>query len=381
MRIASLVASPGVPARGPSGSSAHVRGLARGLEVLGHDVTIWAARAVDRRGAHGEPVRVVETGAPGWPSWLEPWRELSEVWAARRLARALVERAHAGEGPDLILERHGLWSDAGWRASDALGVPWVLEVNAPLLAERARYETVRLPRLAARWERDVLRAAPVIVAVSDWLVGWLVGEIGCKNVHKVWNGCEALPGSRPAGRARLGVPEGQPVIGLVGSMKPWHGLEAAARLARALGARLALVGPAPAEPIPDALLTGHLGPQALSDVVAALDLGLAPYPADAPPWFCPLKILDYRAQGTPVLASDLGEARGLVGEGGELVPPGDEAALLEAARRWLGRRAPVHARPWRRVAEEVLALINSDHGPIVNSHLNSSTFSQTHTQA
>lgn len=358
MRIASLVASPGVPVRGPSGSSAHVRGLARGLGELGHDVTIWAARLEDRRGAFGEPLPAVQTGVVGWPSWLAPWRELSEVWTARRLARALVESGRAGQAPELIIERHGLWSDAGWRASDALGVPWVLEVNAPLTRERARYEVLRMPRLAARWEREVLRAAPLVVAVSDWLVDWLRGEIGCARVHKLWNGTEALAGDRAAGRARLGLAEGEPLIGLVGSMKPWHGLDAAARLAAGLGARLALIGPAPADPPAGALLTGHLPPQALADAVAALDLGLAAYPADAPPWFCPLKILDYRAQGTPVIAADLGEARALVGEGGEVVPAGDEAALREAARRWLGRRPPAWARPWSRVGSELLALID-----------------------
>ncbi len=355
MKIASLVASPGVPVQGPSGSSAHVRGLARGLRALGHEVTIFAARRADRRGAHGEPVAAIETGAPGWPSWLEPWRELSEVWAARKLARAVIERAHAGDRPDLILERHSLFSDAGWRAADRLGCPWVLEVNAPLALERARYETLRQPWLATRWEREVLRAAPRVVAVSDWLATWLREEIGCADVRKVWNGCDALVGDRAAGRARLGLSVDEPVIGLVGSMKPWHGVEVAARLARALGARLALVGPAPERADDGVTCTGHLEPQALADVVAALDLGLAPYPADAPPWFCPLKILDYRAQGTPVITTDLGEARALTGEGGAAVPSGDEAALLEAARAWLGRRAPVWARSWAEVAREVLS--------------------------
>lgn len=356
MRIALLVGSPGVPARGPSGSSAHVRGLARGLGELGHRVRIWAARLADRRGVHGDPVEdAVETGVPGWPSWLEPWRDLAEIRAARRLSRAVIEAAHAGDPPELIVERHSLYCDAGWRIHDRLGTPWVLEVNAPLALERSRYEVLRTPRLAARWERDVLRAAPVVVAVSDWLVTWLREEIGCANVARVWNGTEALPGDRARGRAALGVGSGEPLVGFVGSMKPWHGLSQAAQVAGALGARLVLIGPQPADPPAGAILTGHLGPAALADAVAALDLGLAPYPADAPPWFCPLKILDYRAQGTPVLATDRGEARALVGEGGAVVPADDPDALIEAGRAWLGRRAEPWVRSWREVAGEVLA--------------------------
>lgn len=356
MRIALVVGSPGVPVRGPSGSSAHVRGLARGLGALGHSVRIWAARLVDRRGAHGDPVEdAVETGVPGWPSWLEPWRDLREIRAARRISRAVIEAAHAGDAPALLIERHSLFCDAGWRVRERLGTPWVLEVNAPLAQERSRYEVIRTPRLANRWERDVLRAAPAIVAVSDWLVTWLREEIGARNVTRVWNGTEGLPGDRARGRAALGLGADEPAVGFVGSMKPWHGLERAARLAGALGARLVLIGPTPADPPRGALLTGHLGPQALADAVAALDLGLAPYPADAPPWFCPLKILDYRAQGTPVLATDRGEARALVGEGGAVAPAEDEDLLIELGRAWLGRRAAPWVRAWRDVASEVLA--------------------------
>ena len=363
MKVALIAGSPGVPVQGPSGSSAHLRGLARGLGELGHDVRVWATRLSDRRGSFGEPVvGARETGVPGWPSWLERWRDLTEIRAARRLSRAVIEAAHAGDVPELLIERHSLYSDAGWRISDRLGLPWVLEVNAPLAMERSRYEVLRTPRLAARWERDVLRAAPVVVAVSGWLVSWLREEIGCSNVIRVLNGTDAGPGDRARGRAALGLRGDEPAVGFVGSMKPWHGLERAARVASALGARLVLIGPEPADPPGGALLTGHLGPAALADAVAALDLGLAPYPPDAPPWFCPLKILDYRAQGTPVLATDRGEARALVGEGGAVVPPDDEAALIEEGRAWLGRRAAPWLRSWRHVASEVLVAARAGRG-------------------
>jgi glycosyltransferase involved in cell wall biosynthesis len=102
---------------------------------------------------------------------------------------------------------------------------------------------------------------------------------------------------------------------------------------------------------------GHLGPQALADAVAALDVGLAPYPPDAPPWFCPLKILDYRAQGTPVVASDLGDVRALVERGGSVVPAGDDDAFVEAVRSWIGRRVRPAVRSWEQVAGELLTAV------------------------
>ena len=356
MRIAYLLPAPGIPVQGPSGASAHVRGLVAALREK-HDVRLHAARLSDHRGVFGEPTPARAVEVPGWPSWLETYRDLTEVIAARRLARAVLEDAQTRWRPGLIIERHSLFSDAGWRLHDRLRVPWLLEVNAPLCLERERFEHLRRPQWARSWERDVLQAAPSIAAVSQWLVRWLRDELGCKDVHWVPNGVTPLAGDRAAGRALLGVPEGVPVVGFVGSMKPWHGVERLPRIAEALGARLVLIGKLDGEPPEGALVTGHLPPERLADAVAALDLGLAPYPADAPPWFCPLKILDYRAQGVPVVASDLGDCAALIGEGGgTVVPPEDDDAFIDVARAWLGHRTAPQVRSWRTVGKQLIRI-------------------------
>ena len=86
-----------------------------------------------------------------------------------------------------------------------------------------------------------------------------------------------------------------------------------------------------------------------------MDLALAPYPAAAPPWFCPLKLLDYRSQGTPIVATDVGDCAALIGPDDAVVPPDDEAALIEAARQRLGQRGAPFLRTWATVAAEMLA--------------------------
>ncbi|MCB9780344.1 MAG: glycosyltransferase family 4 protein [Alphaproteobacteria bacterium] len=358
MRLTYLLPAPGIPVQGPSGASAHVRGLARGLRQ-DHDVDVVATHVEDHRGRFGDDLAQVHAvGVPRLPGFVG--RELREVGAARRIARHLLDR---GAAPDAIIERHSLYSDAGWRIHDALGIPWLLEVNAPALQERLRFERVEDPDRADRWQREVLRAAPTILAVSRWLCDWLRSELGCRDVRHVPNGVAGLVGDRDRGRALLGVPGEEPLIGFVGSMKPWHGIGRLPRVARAVGARLVLVGEArdpttflaEGEALPAGTIrTGHLRPQALADVVAALDLGLAPYGADAPPWFCPLKVLDYRAQGTPVVGTDVGDVALLTGDAGAVVPPGDDDALIDAARAWLGRRQEPHVRSWRQVGAEVI---------------------------
>ena len=77
--------------------------------------------------------------------------------------------------------------------------------------------------------------------------------------------------------------------GFVGAMKPWHGTEHLEEIARGAESKLLLIGPNKSS-IDGAICPGHLKPQDLADAVAALDVGLAPSPADAPPWFCPRKV-------------------------------------------------------------------------------------------
>ncbi|MCD6521531.1 glycosyltransferase family 4 protein [Candidatus Calescamantes bacterium] len=49
----------------------------------------------------------------------------------------------------------------------------------------------------------------------------------------------------------------------------------------------------------------------------------------------PLKIVEYMACGKPVVASDVGEVRGMLGDAGILVPPGDAKALAEGIEKLL----------------------------------------------
>ena len=213
----------GIPVLGPSGASAHLRGVAWAFHRAGHALRLVAAAASDARGAHGEaPVPIEAAPGPGWPSWLGRWRERQERLHSRRLAAL----AAAGPPPDIIYERWSLFADVGrrLRRPDA---PWVLEVNAPLARERARFEVLYDPPFAARMERRTLRAADHLVAVSPWLVRWLVDEVGVapERVHLVPNGVEPLAGDREGARRALGV-EGRFVVGFLGSIKPRHGAAA-----------------------------------------------------------------------------------------------------------------------------------------------------------
>ena len=340
-----LSAAPGIPALGPSGASAHLRGVATALGA-----TVVTPRLADYRGARGHlGVPVLPTGVVGWPSWLEKWRDMADISTARRCAAAATRL-----GPALVWERHALFSDAGWKVRRATGARWILEVNAPLVEERARFEALRDRPLAERWEREVLEAAAAegeVIAVRQWLVAWLRSR-GVEARH-VPNGVSRQHGDRDGTRRALGL-DNAFVVGFLGSMKPWHGVEQVAAVVEAIEGAVGLVvgeGPVKVDH-PRVRCVGHVSEARTADLVAAMDVGLAPYGADAPPWFCPLKILAYRAQGTPVVATKTGDCALLTGEGGTIVDRVD--GLVDAAHAWRGRRAAPWVRGWDDVVREVL---------------------------
>jgi starch synthase len=355
-RIALLVGAPGVPVQGPSGASAHVRGLAAALSARA-DTRLYAVQQADHRGSFGPPTPARCVGLPPWPGPLLRWRRYREVLAARRVARAALEDAlHPTRPwrPALVVERHSLYSDAGLQLSDRLGLPWVLEVNAPAVIERGAYEELRDPAEARRWEQRVLRAAPLVVAPSQALCRWLREEVGCRAVRWLPNGTDLPPGDRARGRAALGVEDSVPLVGFVGSMRPWHGVERLPALAAAVGGRAVAAG-AGALP-PGVQAAGYLWGQALADFIAALDLAVAPTLPGTHEGFCALKLLDYRSQGVPIVASDVGDAALLVDGAGGVAPAADLGGLLDLAKRWIGATVPPARRGWAQVADDLLRL-------------------------
>jgi len=308
----------GVPRDGRSGASTHLRGIAGALRDEGHEVVLAGP------------------GEAHWPRGLR-------TYGARRDRMRILRDA----GPcDLVWERHA-WPYGA-------PVPGILEVNAPLAIERCEGG-----RHAAA-ERAALRAAPRLIAVSRWLADWLTDDVGCDpaRVRHVPNGTTAARGDRDTARGRLGV--SGPLLGFVGSMRPWHGADRIPALLDALGPEWTGIaagdGPAPPADHPRLIRLGHLPEEDLPDLIAAMDVAIAPYRTSAPPWFCPLKVLAYRAQGVPVVAGDVGDCRLLVGDGGAIVDSDDVDAWAEAISAGVRIPRVRVARTWRHVVRDALSL-------------------------
>jgi starch synthase len=325
-----VLAAPGIPLRGPSGAGAHFRGLVRAFHRRGLSVRVVCASEGQDHAALPVPVEVVTVPREGH-------RDDWEI----AVAEAVRDRALAGPRAALVLERWTLFSDAGAQVAEAWGVPSILEVNAPMIPERERFDVVHRPIRSRLWQRRTLQASSWVYAVSPWLVDWLAG-LGVV-ARCIPNGTEALVGDRGRGRELLEVEAEDFVLGFLGKPKAWHGVEVLEELARELGGVARVVG------------EEQLDERDVADVVAAFDVGLAPYPAGAPAWFCPLKVAAYRAQGTPVVATHVGAMERWVGDGGSVCEP-TLASMLEATRSWRGRRALPWLRSWDQVVDEILEL-------------------------
>ena len=399
-RVAYVSTDPGVPVFGSKGASVHVQAVVRELLRRGTEVHLVTARLGGDlpRGLGGVVVHELPriTGTPG--------REREE--SARRSARAAADvlaRVHSDTPLDLVMERYSLWSDAAMTWARAFDVPGVLEVNSPLVDEQAQHRVLADRVGAEAIARQAFDAADSVIAVSEPVARWVLDRTDNRNVTVVPNGVDTRyirPGleGRPQAASHLDQ-RGEPraashldqqtpfVIGFVGTLKPWHGVEVLvasfARLARTdHGTRLRLVGDGPQRAAIEAQaerlgvadrvdLVGAVAPERMPEELARMDLAVAPYPQLPDFYFSPLKLYEYLAAGLPVVASDIGPVGEVLDGGhlGVLVTPGDVTELaaalaglrsdaaLRAELGDLGRRAAVSRHDWSLVVSRILTTV------------------------
>jgi glycosyltransferase involved in cell wall biosynthesis len=309
----------------------------------------------------------------------------SRIHAARRFFDHVARLVEFRE-PSCIIERLSLFAGGGTEIADALGVARVVEVNAPVAEERKRHFGLRLEDEARRAESAALRGARV-VAVSAPLASWALGMGACA-ATVVANGADVerldpnlLSFVAPSSRRRLGFSKSIPVVGFVGSLKPWHGvdvlIDAVSSLANTMQIGLLVVGDGPERdrlrsamgklsPRVTWVMTGAVELSRVPEHIAAMDIAAAPYVPNDYFYFSPLKVVEAMAAGRAVVASDFAPIRDLLGTAGILVEPGDSVLLGDSlgrliddpdTRRILGAAARLRAlerSSWSAVADTVL---------------------------
>ncbi|HEU4419491.1 MAG TPA: glycosyltransferase family 4 protein [Planctomycetota bacterium] len=360
MRITYVCADTGVSLSRHNGSAAHLRAVVTAFVELGHDVEVLLA---DASGSDVLPVPVHEVPRARFGDGLSGFvrragtdaeaatallRALRRLWDNVALEQVLVEHL-SRRRPDLVYERLSPFAVAGAATARRLRCPHVLEVNAPLAREGAKHRGQALPEAALLLERAAFAATSRIVAVSAELRDYLVADgVDPRKITVVPNGADvdafapegpALPPSLDAACF---------VVGFVGSLKAWHGIDVLASAFRLLAVdsdmHLLVVGDGPMagelERLDSALpgrvtRVGMAPPGDVPAYLRRMHVAVAPYPQLDCFYFSPLKVLEYMASGRAIVASCIGQLQQLIrdGETGLLVEPGNAAELAAAVRR------------------------------------------------
>lgn len=324
---------------GDGAEGIHIREMVTALRDLGHQV-----RVVSLIGEGADTTKASER------RWTRVSRLIPEaVYEGAELAYNVIGRrqilsAAAEFAPDVIYDRYNSYSTAALTAANVLHVPLMLEMNAPVAYERTEYERLklRMPNLARRYERRICRGAHHIFVVSSPLKAFVMKQY---DVHS--DAITVLPnGANPISfdpelvsgkevRRYLSVGD-RPLVGFVGVLRPWHGvellIEAVAALTRTVpDVRLLIVGDGAIEGAlrehadrlgltHQVIFTGRVPHAEVRSYIAAIDIAVSPRVTF---YASPMKVLEYMALGKPVVAPALENIR-------DIIDPGRTGVLFEA---------------------------------------------------
>lgn len=274
-------------------------------------------------------------------------RELAEV--ARRAALAL-EGETLRVQPDVIhvCKPQPINGYAGWRAARRLGRPFYVDCDDYEAA--ANRTTHPAQRAIIRWSEDALprRAAGVTVNTHFLFDRCLALGVDRERLVHVPNGADPVELAQVRGLPpAIAALRGEPVVAYLGTLSTVaHGVDllldafalVSARMPRAhllmigdgddreaLQARAGALGIG-AHVTWTGRLTPELAPRCLAVAACSVD---PVFDAPAMRGRSPLKVVESLAAGVPVVTSDVGDRREMLGDGlaGVIVAPGDAAAL------------------------------------------------------
>lgn len=366
------------------GQSTHIEEMIGGLRANGHTVR-ECAPSVDGGNPGG--------GSGGWvgrlkallPRFLYELAELAYSFIAyRRLARCVREFK-----PDGIYERYNLYLLAGVWAKKRFGLPFILEVNAPMAIERRQYGGLAWPSLADRMEIYVWKNADVILPVTQVLADYMASKgVDPARIRVIPNAINerhytSLPSCADA-KAALGL-TGRTVIGFTGFVREWDRLDRIVKWialrAAELNVHLLVIGDGPARleieqcaaslGVSDRLtFTGAVARGRVPALSMAFDIALQ---TALVPYASPLCLFEYLALSKAIVAPDQPNHREILTQGVDAMlydpqdPRGIENALDSLSRHpelcggvaaAAGEVITRKQLTWRQHAEKVAALFS-----------------------
>ncbi|MBF0117737.1 MAG: glycosyltransferase family 4 protein [Desulfobacterales bacterium] len=239
--------------------------------------------------------------------------------------------------PDLIYDRYMIFNYSSIFAGRRNKIPVFIEVNAPLALERnfESDESLKFKKIAYKMETLIPKNADKVFVVSTPLKKYLISiGVPLKKIIVLPNGVNTQKFYKKAKpeylMKRLGLNKNNIIIGFVGILRPWHGIDTLIESFRIVCSQfpqaiLLIVGDGPIrkeiEDIADKIqikknliITGRIPHNNVSDYISLFDIAVTP---KATFYASPMKIVEYMAQGKPVIAPDMENIRDIVSHGKE----------------------------------------------------------------
>lgn len=383
MKILYLATQPELRLGAKTGYGTHMREMIRAFEQLGHEVRpviagdAFATEPTSHAPATGAPSRL-KRWVPGL-LW-QTLRDLRRFGSDVKL-RSIAEAEIRAFQPDLIYERGSYGSALGVRLAQANKIRHALEWNAPYLEERVALSGRSAALFwAKRLATEAKSKTDLAVVVSDRLAHMSrIHELSPRYLvtHNAIRH-DFIPPLPKWNRSEFGWTDDHTVVGFVGSIFPWHGVD---RLIAALPTvvdthpevRCLIVGDGEIKKDLESLavalgvselihFTGSVAHDEALDAMRIMDICAMP---QSNAYGSPVKIFEYALWSKPIIVHGTDPVAEVMRPGldGYLSTPNSFAATLlevldrpeEAALRgetWHNRVMREHT--WQRNAERVL---------------------------
>lgn len=296
------------------GQAVHIEEMISALRLQGHEVRVVAPE-MTAEGEMGVKVGWVHRLKDLLPRAIYELLELAYSLVAYRRLSAVAREFK----PDFLYERYNLYLLAGCMLKKRLGIPLMLEVNSPLVYERAQHSGGLALPILARWaEGKAWRSADYVLPVTQVLAGHVIAYgIPSERIAVIPNGINeehflSAPDPETAKR-HLGL-SGTLVLGFTGFVREWHGVDRVIRWMATSNAPsnafLLVVGDGPVrgelEKLAGSLgigerirFTGVVDRDKVPQHAAAFDIALQPA---VTAYASPLKMMEYLVLGKAIVA-------------------------------------------------------------------------------
>ena len=341
--------------QGEEPESVHIANIVAALRHAGHEVTIVGPHPVSRHTSGPTLTGRIKRRLPRFA--VELAQLVYNIKSLLQLAPVLRRMR-----PDFIYERYGIYNIAGLIAARWFQRPLILEVNTPYAQAWAKYYGLSFPRLARAVERYILRRADRIITVTEVQSGVLQQEgVSADRIivsHNAIDPEEFSPARFSGDDLRRALGLRSLVVGFIGTMNRWQGVQGYADVVRTVGlaredVSFLFVGDGEGR----AQLQAQIASSGMSDRVvfagrqphavvpryaAAMDIGVL---LDSNAYGSPMKVFEYWSMGKAVIAPRVGPVLEILrdGETGLLIEPGDSQAMARDIVR-LAADAPLRLR-------------------------------------